>query len=176
MNEWLSYLLIGGPIVVAILIGIFEAGGWFRQLEHIKLYGHPAPDVKVTSVAIQQKSVVGLFGHLRRFFKGARMGTVVEGKTDALVVVATNAAGRVLLPVTATVALSQATDSASAVDPATGNFTFTAGAVAGADSLVATVSGVASAAYVETVIADNTVAAVAIQPQAPAAAPAAPAA
>lgn len=175
MNEWLSYLLIGGPVVAVILIGVFEAGGWLRQLEHIKLYGHPAPDVKITTVAIQPKSVVGLFSRVKRFFKGAKMGTVVEGQTDALMVVATNAAGRVILPLpNASIALSQASDTVGTVDPATGNFTFTAGAVAGDDSLVATVSGVASQPYVETVVQDNTIAAVVIQPQ-PAAAPAAPA-
>ena len=178
MNDTLAYLLIGAPLIVIILIGVFEAGGWLRQLEHIKLYGHPAPDVKVAAVAIQPKPVVGLWTHFKRFIKGANMSrAVIEGQTDALMIVATNAAGRVLLPLdtSAAVALSMTTDSVGAIDLTTGNFTFTAGSVDGPDSLVATVSGVSSQPFVEVVTPDNTVAAVVIQPQAPAA-PAAPAA
>lgn len=94
------------------------------------------------------------------------MPTIAEGKTDNLKVVATNAAGRVILPLPdASVAASASTDTVSAVDLATGNFTFTAGSTDGDDNLVATVAGVASAAYVETVTADNSVAKVEIQPQ-----------
>jgi hypothetical protein len=93
------------------------------------------------------------------------MATVTEGGTDALKVVATNKAGRVILPLPdGVVSVSVTTDSASTVDLTTGNFTFTAGAVDGVDNLVATVAGVASAPYTETVVADNTVTTVTIQP------------
>jgi hypothetical protein len=93
------------------------------------------------------------------------MATVTEGGTDALKVVATNKAGRVILPLPdGTVTVSVTTDSASTVDLTTGNFTFTAGAVDGVDNLVATVAGIVSAPYPETVAADNTVTTVAIQP------------
>lgn len=94
------------------------------------------------------------------------MPAIVEGKTDNLKVVATNAAGRIILPLPdAAVAVSQASDTVSAVDLATGNFTFTAGATDGDDNLVATVATVVSAPYTETVTADNAVAKVQIQPQ-----------
>ena len=94
------------------------------------------------------------------------MPTIAEGKTDNLKVVATNAAGRVILPLPdASVAASASTDTVSAVDLATGNFTFTAGSTDGDDNLVATVAGVASAPYTETVTADNAVAKVEIAPQ-----------
>lgn len=93
------------------------------------------------------------------------MANITEGSTDALKVVAKNKAGRPILPLPdAAVTASVATDSLSTIDLSTGAFTFTAGAVDGPDNLVATVSGVASAAYVETVTADNTVASVEIQP------------
>lgn len=98
--------------------------------------------------------------------EGTNMAKVTEGGTDSLKVVAKNAAGRIILPLPdAAVAVAKADDSVGGVDLATGNFTFTAGAVDGDDGLVATVAGVASAPYVETVVADNTVAAVEIAPQ-----------
>lgn len=94
------------------------------------------------------------------------MPNIVEGKIDNLKVVATNAAGRVILSLPdASVAVSKADDVVGAVDLATGNFTFTAGSTDGDDNLVATVATIASAPYTETVTADNAVAAVAIQPR-----------
>jgi len=89
---------------------------------------------------------------------------IPEGGTDPLQVVATNALGRVILPLPDAVVVSANGNQLSDVDLATGNFTFTA-TVDGADNLVATVSGVDSPPFPENVVPDNTVAEVVIQPQ-----------
>ena len=94
------------------------------------------------------------------------MSKVNEGAKNPLKVVAKNPVGRVLLPLPdAAVANTQPANVVSKVDLATGNFDFTAGSVDGDDVLTATVSGVKSPGFTETVVPDNTVATVEIQPQ-----------
>ena len=92
---------------------------------------------------------------------------VQPGGTLALKVVTLNKEGEVInvaLPPDVAVQMSKTDDSVTAVDPATGNFTFTAGASEGDDSLSETGGGLASTAYPVQVI-DLVPAALAIQTQ-----------
>jgi hypothetical protein len=90
--------------------------------------------------------------------------TIKVGKTDPLKVVAKDQDGDVVLPLPdGVVSHTVSTNLISNVDLATGNFTFTA-VTPGDDSLTATVAGVTSPPFVETVVAP-TVTTVEIQPQ-----------
>jgi hypothetical protein len=97
--------------------------------------------------------------------QGAAMPDIAPGATDALKVTALNKGGKpVPVPPDTAVTVSKPDDSVSAVDPTSGNFTYTAGASEGSDTLTATGGGLTSPGYVENVV-DNVPATLAIAPQ-----------
>jgi hypothetical protein len=99
--------------------------------------------------------------------QGAPMPDIEVGQTAALKVVALNKQTPpqpVPIPADTAVTVSKSDDSVTAVDPATGNFTFTAGATTGSDDLTAAGGGLTSAPYNENVV-DTKPATLEIQPQ-----------
>lgn len=153
--DWSSVVIVA-PVIALILIGVFEAGGWYYKLKHVQEFGHPALRSEVAFVAIVP--------HKRphHFWRFKMAQDIVQGDSFAYDVVCTTARGKVVAPkATPTVAVSPDTLGAAS---ATG-FKAAVDQV-GPGTLVATADGVASAPFEINVVADDVVATVAIVPKA----------